>query len=79
VGRVGSDEFAALLVDARPQDVAAITGRVQGRLADLARKRELPLEVVCKIGVAFSEAPPETADELLRDANANMQRPKPPA
>ena len=79
VGRVGTDEFAVLLVDARPNDVGAITGRVQAKLADLAHKRELPLEVVCKIGVAYRESPPDTADELLRAASADMQRPKPSA
>jgi diguanylate cyclase (GGDEF)-like protein len=77
VGRCGSDEFAALLVDARPSDVGTISERVNGKLAEMARKRELPIEVKVHIGIAFSEAPPETADELLREADQDMRARKP--
>ncbi|MGH7278773.1 MAG: diguanylate cyclase domain-containing protein [Candidatus Rokuibacteriota bacterium] len=77
VGRCGSDEFAALLVDARPSDVGSIAERVNAKLAEMARKRELPIEVTVHLGVAFSEAPPETAEELLREADHDMRARKP--
>jgi diguanylate cyclase (GGDEF)-like protein len=74
LARYGGDEFAVLLVDAGMEQVEVITGRVREKLDDLARRRALPSAVRCAIGVAVSQVPPETADELLRDADLDMRR-----
>jgi len=76
VARYGGDEFAVLLVDARPGAVDLVVGRVQEKLADLASQRGLALGVQCCIGVAVSQAPPETADSLLREADQDMHHQK---
>ena len=76
VARYGGDEFAVLLVDAGPVHVQLVKGRVQEKLADLVARRGLPLKVECSLGAASSAEPPETADELLREADADMHRKK---
>jgi diguanylate cyclase (GGDEF)-like protein len=73
VCRYGGDEFAALLVEAGNDDAEIIVNRVQQKLNALAVHRSLPLAVECVIGMTFSANPPETADELLRLADQDMQ------
>ena len=73
VARYGGDEFTVLLVEAREKDVDDIVNRVQQKLHQLALYRNLPLMVNCRIGYAFSQDPPDTADELLRLADEHMQ------
>jgi len=73
VARYGGDEFTVLLVEAAAKDVAVIVNRVRQKLQHLAVYRNLPLTVECRIGYAVSENPPETADELLRLADEDMQ------
>jgi diguanylate cyclase (GGDEF)-like protein len=74
VARYGGDEFAVLLVDAGPAYADVVVGRVQEKLSDLAAQRGLPLTVQCAIGVAGSQEPPATADELLRGADEDRRR-----
>ena len=74
VARYGGDEFAVLLVDAGPAHTAVIVSRVQEKLSDLAARRGLPLAVQCAIGVAGSQEPPESADELLWAADEDRRR-----
>jgi diguanylate cyclase (GGDEF)-like protein len=73
VCRYGGDEFAVLLVEAGNDDADIIVNRVQQKLNALAVNRSLPLAVECIIGMTFSANPPETADELLRLADQDMQ------
>ncbi|HEY2382949.1 MAG TPA: diguanylate cyclase [Terriglobia bacterium] len=73
VARYGGDEFSVLLIEAAAKDVAAVVKRVQQKLQQLALYRNLPLTVDCRIGYAVSDNPPETADDLLRLADEDMQ------
>jgi hypothetical protein len=47
---------------------------VRERLVDLAAKRGLPIVPHCHVGVAHSALAPESADDLLREADADMHR-----
>jgi diguanylate cyclase (GGDEF)-like protein len=76
VSRYGSDEFAVLLVDAGHDQVEIIIDRVTHKLAELGKRRSLPRKVECSIGIAVSPVPPESAEELLREADLEMNRRK---
>ncbi len=73
VSRYGGDEFAVLLLDAQARDANVILDRVQTKLVDLADNRGLPLKVRCTIGYAVSLNPPDSADDMLRTADLDMQ------
>jgi diguanylate cyclase (GGDEF)-like protein len=73
VARYGGDEFIVLLVEAGGKDADVVVSRVQQKLHQLAVYRGLPLTVDCRIGYAMSENPPDSADELLRLADEDMQ------
>ncbi len=73
VARYGGDEFAVLLLDADANAVERISNRVKRKLADLTPRAGLPLTVECAIGAASSDVPPETAHELFRLADLDMQ------
>lgn len=74
VARYGGDEFALLLVDAGPNAAGLLLDRVHRSLAAVGAARSLPVDVRCAIGVASSENPPESPDELLLRADRDMQR-----
>jgi diguanylate cyclase (GGDEF)-like protein len=74
VSRYGSDEFAVLLVDAGHDQVEVIIDRVTKKLAEFGKRRALPRKVECVIGIAVSAVPPESAEELLREADQTMNR-----
>ena len=74
VSRHGSDEFAVFLPDVGPNDVDVVLARVRDKLAELAQKRGLPLIPRCNVGVAYSQTPPDAADDLLREADLDMAR-----
>jgi diguanylate cyclase (GGDEF)-like protein len=76
VARYGGDEFAVLLLDAMPQDVDIVVARVRDKLAALGVQRRLPVSVECSTGIAWSQSPPESADEFLREADRDMQEKK---
>jgi diguanylate cyclase (GGDEF)-like protein len=76
VARYGGDEFAVLLVDAGAVHIDQIVSRVQEKLSELASQRGLPLELRCVTGIASSEDPPETADDLFLEADRDMHRKK---
>jgi diguanylate cyclase (GGDEF)-like protein len=76
VSRYGSDEFAVLLVDAGPEQVEVIVDRVTHKLADLGKRRALPRKMECSVGIAVSSVPPDSAEELLREADLDMNRRK---
>jgi diguanylate cyclase (GGDEF)-like protein len=72
VARYGGDEFAVLLLDALPKDVDVIVARVREKLGALALQRRLPVAIECSTGIAWSQNPPETAEEFLREADRDM-------
>jgi diguanylate cyclase (GGDEF)-like protein len=74
VSRYGADEFTVLLLDAGPREVDAILPRVAERLRELSGRRGLPAPVQCGVGVAYREVAPETADELVREADTDLGR-----
>jgi diguanylate cyclase (GGDEF)-like protein len=76
VSRYGSDEFAVLLVDAGQDQVDVIIDRVTHKLAELGKRRALPRKVECYVGVVVSLVPPESAEELLREADLDVNRQK---
>ena len=59
--------------DVQQRTIDVITKRVQQKLVQLAVYRGLPLTVDCRIGFAVSQDPPDSADELLRLADEQMQ------
>jgi diguanylate cyclase (GGDEF)-like protein len=73
VTRSGGDEFTLLLIEASLKDADRIINRIQQKVRDLTATRNLPVAVQCRIGYAFSEDPPETAEEFLRIADEQMQ------
>ena len=73
IARYGGDEFAVLLLDAMPKDVDIVAARVRDRLAALGIQRRLPVSVECSIGIAWSQSPPESAEDFLREADRDMQ------
>jgi len=73
VSRYGSDEFAVLMVEAGAENAELIIKRVQQKLRALTISRGIPLRIECRIGYTVSMSPPETADELLRLADDQMQ------
>jgi diguanylate cyclase (GGDEF)-like protein len=76
IARYGGDEFAVLLLDAQPTDVEIVIARVRDKLAALGTQRRLPVTVECSTGVAWSQNPPDTAEEFLREADRDMQEKK---
>ena len=73
VARYGSDEFAALLLEAGPKDAEIVLNRVHQNLREMAVSRGLPVMVECSIGYVVSQNPPEDAAELLKAADQDMQ------
>jgi diguanylate cyclase (GGDEF)-like protein len=74
VARYGADEFAVLLLDTRPLESERLLPRVADKLIELAARRGLGLPVQCRVGLAYREVPPDTADELLREADLDMRQ-----
>jgi len=73
IARSGSDEFAALLVEAAAQHAAIVVGRIQDEFQKAILQRGLPPETELRIGFAVSDRPPDTVDGLLREADASIQ------
>jgi len=76
VARYGGDEFAVLLLDAMPKDVDIILVRVRDKLNALALQRRLPVAIECSTGIAWSQTPPDTAEDFLREADRDMHERK---
>jgi len=74
VARCGADEFAVLALDAGMREAQLLTTRISERLAQLTRHRVPAASIQLSIGVASREEPPESVDELFRDADADMRR-----
>jgi diguanylate cyclase (GGDEF)-like protein len=73
IARYGSDEFAALLVEANADHVSAVVRRIQQKFQHAVVQRGLPVEAELRVGTAVSAKAPETIDELLRVADSSFQ------
>ena len=74
--RHGGDEFVIFFPDAGPGDADTVIARVREKIKALAGKRGVPVAVRCNFGVAYAQAPPDSAEELLREADQDMLRRK---
>jgi len=73
IARYGSDEFAALLVEANAEHVGAVVRRIQQKFQNAVVQRGLPVEAELRVGTAVAATAPETIDELLRVADSSFQ------
>jgi len=73
IARYGSDEFAALLVEAAAHHAAIVVSRIQEELQKAILQRGLPTETELRIGFAVSDRPPDAVDALLQEADASIQ------
>ena len=62
--------------DAGPGDVDTVIGRVREKIKGLSGKRGIPVAVMCNFGAAYAQSPPESAEDLLREADQDMLRRK---
>jgi diguanylate cyclase (GGDEF)-like protein len=77
LARLGGDEFAVLIEDfTAPDEVCAITERLQRSLRDPIRLQGRELYASASIGVVLGGLHYETVDDLLRDADIAMYRAK---
>jgi diguanylate cyclase (GGDEF)-like protein len=72
VARYGSDEFAALLVEAGEGHVETFVRRIQERFNAVILQRGLPSEAELRIGFAVAQKPPDVIEELLRAADFSL-------
>jgi diguanylate cyclase (GGDEF)-like protein len=70
VARLGGDEFALLLPEAGPQAALAAVERMKNSLLAAMRRGQWP--VTFSIGIATFLDPPDTPDELLKQADELM-------
>ena len=73
IARYGSDEFAALLVEAAAHHAAIVVGRIQEEFQKAILQRGLPTGTELRIGFAVSDRPPDAVDALLQEADASIQ------
>jgi diguanylate cyclase (GGDEF)-like protein len=76
VVRHGGDEFVVFFPDASVGDVDTLVARVRDTIKVLSGKRGIPVTIACNFGVAYAQAPPESAEDLLREADQDMLRRK---
>src|SRR6267142_1794878 len=74
--RHGGDDFVVFFPDAGAGDIDTVIARVNERIKGLSGKRGIPVPITCNFGVAYAQAPPESADDLLREADQDMLRRK---
>jgi len=72
--RHGGDEFVVFFPDASVGDVDTVITRVNDKIKGLSVKRGIPATISCNFGVAYAQAPPESAEDLLREADQDMLR-----
>src|SRR5262249_45816244 len=72
--RHGGDEFAVFFPDASGGDVDTVIARVSDKIKWLSGKRGIPGTITFSFGVAYTQAPPESPEDLLRQAHQDMPR-----
>jgi diguanylate cyclase (GGDEF)-like protein len=73
IARYGGDEFAVLFRDLNGDRAEQLMTDFRGRLHQTKVRRSLPFAVNCSIGYASSQNPPDSVDELLREAYQDMK------
>jgi diguanylate cyclase (GGDEF)-like protein len=73
IARYGGDEFAVLIPDYAGERADQLISDFRGQLHRFAVHRSLPFSVHCSIGYAASQTPPDLVDELLREADQDME------
>src|SRR4029453_4109682 len=73
IARYGSDEFAALLVEAAAEHAGKVVCRIQEEFHKAVVQRGLPQGTELRVGFAVSDKPPDTVDALLQEADASVQ------
>ncbi|MBN1192741.1 MAG: GGDEF domain-containing protein [Coriobacteriia bacterium] len=77
VSRWGGDEYVCLLLEVRQEtDVARLAEKMVHGIAGTFESGGGPLSIGCSIGIAMYPADGETADTLLKNADAAMYRAK---
>lgn len=76
IARYGGDEFTVLMLDAGEEEADSVKQRLKEGLAELASRHGLTLTIRCGIGWVVSHDPPATPEELLREADRNLQQSK---
>jgi diguanylate cyclase (GGDEF)-like protein len=74
--RFGGDEFVILLADTEPGRAMVAAQRVQAALAQVRNFDGHEIETRASVGIASSAVGYESAEEVLRDADAAMYRAK---
>lgn len=74
--RFGGDEFAVLLHDTDPEGALRVAHRVQAVLAEQLDLDGADVAVRASIGIATGSVGQESAEDVLRDADAAMYRAK---
>jgi diguanylate cyclase (GGDEF)-like protein len=74
--RHGGDDFVVFFPDAGVSDIDTVIGRANEKIKVLSGKRGIPVTIACNFGVAYAQAPPESAEDLLREADQDMLRRK---
>jgi diguanylate cyclase (GGDEF)-like protein len=72
--RHGGDEFVVFFPDAGVGDIDTVIARVTDKIKGLSGKRGIPVTITCNFGIAYAQAPPESAEDLLREADQDMLR-----
>jgi len=70
VARLGGDEFAMLLPETSPASGAMVIHKLFEKLQASIRQKDWP--VTCSIGVVSFEHPPESVDDMVRQADEAM-------
>ena len=65
VGRLGGDNFVAILPDAGGDGAPLVAERINRGLEGLVRHRKLPSTVTCSIRTMASQEPPSALDDWL--------------
>ena len=73
--RLGGDEFAVLFIDAKRFAVELLALRLLARIRTLA-DRYPGLDLGASVGMAWFDAPPESAEQILKTADAAMYEAK---
>ena len=60
--------------DAGVGDIDTVIARVNDKIKGLSGKRGIPVTIACNFGIAYAQAPPESAEDLLREADQDMLR-----
>lgn len=70
LARLGGDEFAVLLPETGPEQAAAVVQRLRHDTLEAMRERRWP--VTLSIGLVTFASPPESVEELIKEADALM-------